>query len=115
MTLAKGNYLMTVLKNNHSAALGLPNGTVVQPGASVKVDDFNKVKDHPVVASWLEVGALEEVSEREASSEEARTSRKAARTPAAKAAQKAAEADPDKTEEESRNDFEDINPGDEAK
>jgi hypothetical protein len=47
--------------NNGKADLTLPNGDTVRVGAtiSVKGDLADAILDHPVVAAWVEAGALD--------------------------------------------------------
>lgn len=49
---------MTVVTNNHTSPLGLPRGLVIQPGASVRVDNWRILRNHAVVAAWLAAGVL---------------------------------------------------------
>ena len=55
---------------NHSeSALGLPNGPVIQPGATVRVNDWENKESNDVVKAWLDAGALtlEDAPERDES------------------------------------------------
>lgn len=49
---------MTVVTNNHTSPLGLPRGLVIQPGTSVRVDNWRILRNHAVVAAWLAAGVL---------------------------------------------------------
>lgn len=44
--------------NKSTGPLGLRGGPIIQPGATVRVDDWEK-KDSPVLRAWIEAGALE--------------------------------------------------------
>lgn len=44
--------------NKSQSALGLPNGPVIQPGATAQVENFEAMDSNPVVKSWIEAGAL---------------------------------------------------------
>lgn len=45
------------LTNLTKGPLGLPDGQIVQPGDSVKVD-WEKLKNHGVIKQWIEKGVL---------------------------------------------------------
>ena len=49
---------MTNVTNNYSAPLGLPDGQLIPANTTVKVENWNIVKDHPVVKSWIDTKAL---------------------------------------------------------
>lgn len=44
--------------NNHSSPLGLPNGQTIQPGATILVVGFDRVRRNRTVAAWLKAGLL---------------------------------------------------------
>jgi len=44
--------------NNSKGDLGLPNGQVIPAGATVLVQDYEKVESNPVVKSWIDSKAL---------------------------------------------------------
>lgn len=44
---------MTVVTNHHESPLGLPRGPVIEPGRSVKVDNWHVLRNHVVVKAWL--------------------------------------------------------------
>lgn len=49
---------MTIVTSNHTSPLGLPRGPVIQPGRSVKVDNWHVLRNHAVVRAWLAAGVL---------------------------------------------------------
>lgn len=55
---------MAKIKNTTNASLGLPNGTRINSGRTVRVDDWETIKANSVVAAWLAVGALTVVEEK---------------------------------------------------
>ncbi|MBN9034172.1 MAG: hypothetical protein BGO05_16680 [Rhizobiales bacterium 63-7] len=48
------------ITNNRPGGFGIPGGPVIDGGKSLTADakDWNEVKDHPVVAAWIDAGHL---------------------------------------------------------
>lgn len=51
---------MARITNTHHSPLGLPGGPVIEPGRSAKVENWDIVCEHHIVAMWLEQGLLVE-------------------------------------------------------
>ena len=49
---------MAIITNNHKSPLGLPGGTVLDPGVKTSVHNWNAVKDNKVVAAWVKARIL---------------------------------------------------------
>lgn len=49
---------MANVKSHYVSPLGLPNGIEIAPGRTVRVDDWNKIRDHHVVKAWLAAEAI---------------------------------------------------------
>lgn len=49
---------MTSITNNHSTALGLPDGTILPAGVATNVPNWDELKDNAVVKVWQERGIL---------------------------------------------------------
>lgn len=46
------------LTSNFERSLRLPGGIIIDPGKSVEIEDWEKLKNHAVVKQWLEKGIL---------------------------------------------------------
>lgn len=49
---------MTSITNNHTTALGLPDGTILHPGVASNVPGWDKMKDNSVIKAWGKAGIL---------------------------------------------------------
>lgn len=49
---------MAIITNNHKSPLGLPGGTVLDPGVETPVHNWHAVKDNNVVAAWVKARIL---------------------------------------------------------
>lgn len=55
-----------VVTNNYSSPLGLPKGPTIEVGKSVKVDNWNALRNHDVIKAWLNAEVISvEVDEEE--------------------------------------------------
>lgn len=53
---------MTVVVSSHNSELGLPmGGPVLRPGARTEVANWDRLRNHNVVAAWLRAGILTEI------------------------------------------------------
>ncbi|HIE5513042.1 TPA: hypothetical protein ACXNQL_002283, partial [Stenotrophomonas maltophilia] len=46
------------ITNNHKGPLGLPDGTILQPGVQTPVDGWEQLKKNSVVQGWLKAEIL---------------------------------------------------------
>ncbi|MCF1502191.1 hypothetical protein L0F51_00230 [Afifella sp. H1R] len=44
--------------SHHDAPLPLPGGTLLRPGATARVENWDVVKAHPTVKAWLAANAI---------------------------------------------------------
>lgn len=49
-----------LITNNHKAALGLNDGTLLQPGTPTPVANWDALKKNAVIAAWVKAGILTE-------------------------------------------------------
>lgn len=49
-----------LITNNHKTALGLSNGTLLQPGTPTPVANWDALKKNAVIAAWVKAGILTE-------------------------------------------------------
>lgn len=49
------------IKSNYEGPLGLPNGPVINPGATALVENWGSIKDHTLVKAWLSAKVIEVV------------------------------------------------------
>lgn len=49
-----------LITNNHKTALGLNDGTLLQPGTPTPVADWDALKKNAVIAAWVKAGILTE-------------------------------------------------------
>jgi len=49
---------MSIVTNNHREPLGLPNGTVLQPGVATPVHGWHDIRKNFAVGAWLQAGVL---------------------------------------------------------
>lgn len=51
---------MSRITSAHDAPLGIPGGPLVRPGATVRVDNWDVLKENAIVKAWREAGLLVE-------------------------------------------------------
>lgn len=51
-----------LITNNHKTALGLNDGTLLQPGTPTPVPGWDAIKKNAVIAAWVKAGILTEGS-----------------------------------------------------
>jgi len=51
-----------LITNNHKTALGLSDGTLLQPGTPTPVSGWDALKKNAVIAAWVKAGILTEGS-----------------------------------------------------
>lgn len=51
-----------LITNNHKTALGLNDGTLLQPGTPTTVANWDAIKKNAVIAAWVKAGILTEGS-----------------------------------------------------
>jgi len=49
-----------LITNNHKTALGLNDGTLLQPGTQTPVANWDALKKNAVIAAWVKAGILTE-------------------------------------------------------
>lgn len=49
-----------LITNNHKTALGLNDGTLLQPGPPTPVANWDAIKKNAVIAAWVKAGILTE-------------------------------------------------------
>lgn len=49
-----------LITNNHKTALGLNDGTLLQPGVPTAVANWDALKKNAVIAAWVKAGVLTE-------------------------------------------------------
>lgn len=49
-----------LITNNHKTALGLNDGTLLQPGVPTPVPNWDAIKKNAVIAAWVKAGILTE-------------------------------------------------------
>lgn len=49
-----------LITNNHKTALGLNDGTLLQPGTPTPVANWDALKKNAVIAAWVKAGILTE-------------------------------------------------------
>lgn len=51
---------MARITSSHDAPLGIPGGPTIRPGASVRIDQWDILKENETVKAWVAAGILSE-------------------------------------------------------